>query len=46
MAAGSTIAAIATPPGPAWRGIVRVSGPLAAELVRATLKDERPRFES
>lgn len=46
MAAGSTIAAIATPPGPARRGIVRVSGPLAAELVRATLREDRPRFES
>src|SRR6185503_3623653 len=44
-AAPGTIAAIATPPGPARRGIVRLSGPRAAELVRATLRDEAPRFD-
>ncbi len=44
MAPGSTIAAIATPPGPARRGIVRLSGPHAGELVRATLRAEQPRF--
>jgi tRNA modification GTPase len=43
--ARDTIAAIATPPGPARRGIVRLSGPRAAELVRACLCDEVPRFE-
>ena len=37
--ASSTIAAIATPPGPGRRGILRVSGPRAAELVRGTLRD-------
>jgi tRNA modification GTPase len=31
-----TIAAIASPPGPAARGVIRVSGPRASELVRAT----------
>lgn len=31
-----TIAAIASPPGPGARGVIRVSGPRAAELVRAT----------
>lgn len=40
-----TIAAISTPPGPARRGIVRVSGPGSAELVRATVRGEQPRFE-
>src|SRR5262245_65438198 len=44
QAAGSTIAAIATPPGPALRGIVRISGPQAEALVRASVRDEVPRF--
>lgn len=39
-----TIAAIATPPGPARRGIVRVSGPDAAALVEATLRNAAPAF--
>ena len=43
--ARDTIAAIATPPGPARRGIVRVSGPRAGALVRGTVRDELPRFE-
>jgi len=43
--AHDTIAAISTPPGPARRGIVRLSGPGSAALVRATLRDERPGFE-
>src|SRR5262245_3631397 len=41
---GSTIAAIATPPGPARRGILRLSGAAAAELVRGVLRDEVPPF--
>lgn len=40
-----TIAAIATPAGPARRGIVRVSGPRAKTLVEACVRDELPRFE-
>ena len=44
--ARDTIAAIATPPGPGRRGILRVSGPRAAELVRATLRAAEPTFES
>jgi tRNA modification GTPase len=43
--ARDTIAAIATPAGPARRGIVRVSGPEAGALVRATVQGESPRFE-
>jgi len=43
--ARDTIAAIATPPGPARRGIVRVSGARAAALVGASVRDELPRFE-
>jgi len=42
--ARDTIAAIATPPGPARRGILRVSGARAGALVRATVRDEVPRF--
>ena len=34
----STIAAVAPPPGSGLRGVIRVSGPAAAELVRATLR--------
>jgi tRNA modification GTPase len=44
-AGASTIAAIATPPGPARRGIVRVSGPSTARLVRAALRDASPAFD-
>ncbi len=40
-----TIAAIASPSGPARRGIVRLSGSRSAELVRATVAGERPAFE-
>lgn len=32
---GRTIAAVASPPGPGLRGVIRVSGPSAAELVRS-----------
>ncbi|MBM3991548.1 MAG: tRNA uridine-5-carboxymethylaminomethyl(34) synthesis GTPase MnmE [Planctomycetes bacterium] len=35
MTRRSTIAAIASPPGPGARGVIRVSGPRAFELVRA-----------
>lgn len=38
MSSVSTIAAIATPPGPGLRGVIRVSGPRAAELVQATVR--------
>ncbi len=31
----STIAAIASPPGPAARGVIRISGPRAADIIRA-----------
>ena len=41
MPASTTIAAIASPPGPGRRGVVRISGPEAAALVRALLV--RPR---
>jgi len=34
----STIAAVATPPGPGERGVIRVSGPAAADLVRACVR--------
>lgn len=44
-AASGTIVACATPPGPARRAILRLSGPRAAELVRAVLRAESPRFE-
>jgi len=44
-AAAGTIVACATPPGPARRALLRVSGPRTAELVRAVLCDEAPRFE-
>jgi tRNA modification GTPase len=40
-----TIVALATPPGPARRAILRLSGPRAGELARAVLRDEVPRFE-
>lgn len=40
-----TIVALATPPGPARRAILRLSGPRAGELARAVLRDEAPRFE-
>jgi tRNA modification GTPase len=42
--AQTTIAAIATPPGPAPRGIVRLSGPEAGALTEAVLRDARPAF--
>jgi len=45
VSAERTIAAIATPPGAGRRGIVRVSGARAAELVQAVLRAEEPRFE-
>ncbi len=35
MPPSTTIAAIASPPGPGRRGVVRISGPAAADLVRA-----------
>lgn len=38
--AGSTIAAIASPPGGGSRGIVRLSGPRAAEIVRAVFQGD------
>lgn len=41
----ATIAAIASPPGPALRGLVRLSGPEAAALVRATLRSEGAPFD-
>ncbi len=44
-ARASTIASIASPAGAARRGILRVSGPLAAELVRRSLSGERPVFD-
>jgi len=44
-AASGTIVACATPPGPARRAILRLSGPRTAELVRAVLRAESPRFE-
>ena len=39
---GATIAAVATPPGAAERGVIRLSGPRAGELVRALARLERP----
>ena len=39
--ARDTIAALATPSGPAQRGVIRVSGPKASELVHATLRGTR-----
>ncbi len=39
---GSTIAAIASPPGPGARGIVRLSGPAARAIVQAAWTGERP----
>lgn len=39
---GATIAAVATPPLAAERGVIRVSGPRAGELVRALARLERP----
>jgi len=41
---GATIAAIASPPGGAERGVLRVSGPAAGELVRATFRSDAPGF--
>lgn len=35
---GSTIVAVSSPPGGATRGVVRLSGPAAGDLVRATLR--------
>lgn len=40
MARRSTIAAIASPPGPGARGVIRISGPRAFELVRAAARFE------
>jgi tRNA modification GTPase len=40
-----TIAAIASPPGGARRGIVRISGPRAGELVAAALAHAEPPFD-
>ncbi|MSR62356.1 MAG: tRNA uridine-5-carboxymethylaminomethyl(34) synthesis GTPase MnmE [Planctomycetes bacterium] len=42
----TTIAAIATPAGSGRRGILRLSGPRAAEFVRATLRDAQPPFDA
>ncbi|NMX23416.1 tRNA uridine-5-carboxymethylaminomethyl(34) synthesis GTPase MnmE [Dissulfurirhabdus thermomarina] len=39
---GDTIAAVATPPGPGGIGIVRVSGPLAPDLLRRLFRPARP----
>lgn len=39
---GDTIAAIATPPGGGERGVIRVSGPRAAELARALWAGAEP----
>jgi tRNA modification GTPase len=44
--AGSTIAAIATPDGPARRGIVRLSGPGTAALVRGVWRAAGPAFDA
>ncbi|HEX6883961.1 MAG TPA: GTPase [Planctomycetota bacterium] len=41
-----TIAAIASPPGPARRGIVRLSGPESARLVRATFRPAAGSFDA
>jgi tRNA modification GTPase len=42
MARRSTIAAIATPPGPGVRGVIRLSGPRALELARRCASFEDP----
>jgi len=42
MSDGTTIAAIASPPGPARRGILRLSGPATRALLRATVPDFPP----
>lgn len=42
MARRSTIAAIASPPGPGARGVIRLSGPRAFELVRACARFDAP----
>ena len=41
--AGDTIAAIATPPGEAGIGIVRLSGPEAEPIARRLFRPRRPR---
>lgn len=41
--AGDTIAAISTPPGEAGIGIVRLSGPQAADIARRVFRPRRPR---
>jgi len=41
-----TIAAIASPPGPARRGIVRLSGPDSARLVRTTFRAAAGSFDA
>lgn len=46
MSGGDTIVACATPPGPARRAILRLSGPRAGALVRAVLRAEQPAFEA
>ena len=38
----TTIAAVASPPGPGARGIVRVSGPRAADILRALVTPRAP----
>ncbi len=42
---GATIAAIASPPGPGARGIVRVSGPVAGQIVRSLWVGEAPALD-
>ena len=39
---GATIAAVATPPGAALRGVIRLSGPRAGAIVCAAARLERP----
>ena len=41
--AGDTIAAIATPPGEAGIGIVRLSGPESEPIARRLFRPRRPR---
>lgn len=43
MDAKGTIAAIATPPGEGGIGVIRVSGPLAAEIMRKLFRPRLPR---
>jgi tRNA modification GTPase len=45
MTFGETIAAIATPPGVGGIGVIRVSGPAAADIARRLFRPFRPRPE-